>query len=120
MSLEIPYKRTTLLLAGFSFLSFAVMGYHPGLEDDGVYLSAIKNDLNPTLYPHDSEFFRVQLQATVFDKAVAAFIRLTHIPVAQAELLFQFLSILLIILGCWLIARRLFEDRVAPAIRIDL
>lgn len=110
MSLEIPYKRTTLLLAGFSFLAFAVMGYHPGLEDDGVYLSAIKNDLNPTLYPHDSEFFRVQLQATVFDKAVAAFIRLTHIPVAQAELLFQFLSILLIILGCWLIARRLFED----------
>lgn len=90
-----------------------VMGYHPGLEDDGVYLSAIKSDLNPSLYPHDSEFFRIQLQATVFDKAIAGFIRLTHIPVAQTELLFQFISILLIILGCRLIARTLFEDERA-------
>jgi hypothetical protein len=90
-----------------------VMGYHPGLEDDGVYLTAIKSDLNPSLYPHDSDFFRIQLQATLFDKAVAGFIRLTHIPVAETELLFQFLSIMLIILGCWGIARILFEDERA-------
>jgi len=90
-----------------------VMGYHPGLEDDGVYLAAIKSDLNPSLYPLDSAFFRLQLQATVFDKAVAGFIRFTHIPVAQTELLFQFVSILLIIFGCWLIARLLFDDERA-------
>lgn len=89
------------------------MGYHPGLEDDGVYLAAIKSDLNPTLYPHDSPFFRVQLQATVFDKAIAEFIRVTHIPVAQTELLFQFVSILLIILGCWMVACLLFDDERA-------
>ena len=87
-----------------------VMGYHPGLEDDGVYLTAVKSDLNPALYPHDSEFFRVQLQATLFDKVVAGFIRITHLPVAQTEFFFQFASIMLIILGCSLVARRLFED----------
>lgn len=87
-----------------------VMGYHPGIEDDGVYLTAIKSDLNAALYPHDSDFFRVQLQATLFDKGVAGFIRVTHIPVAETELLFQFLSIVLIILGCWSIARILFKD----------
>ena len=86
------------------------MGYHPGLEDDGVYLTAVKSDLNPALYPHDAQFFRVQLQATLFDKVVAAFIRLTHIPVAITELLFQFVTILLIVLGCWCIARLLFKD----------
>ena len=94
----------------FSILAFVVMGYHPGLEDDGVYLTAIKSDLNPAHYPHDAQFFRVQLQATLFDKVVAAFIRLTHIPVTIAELLFQFVTILLMVLGCWCIARLLFKD----------
>lgn len=97
-------------MIAFSVLAFLVMGYHPGIEDDGVYLTAIKSDLNPALYPHDSDFFRIQLQATLFDKVLAGFIRFTHIPVATTELLFQFLSILLIILGCWSIARILFND----------
>ena len=50
------------------------------------------------------------MQATLFDKLVAAFIRLTHIPVAVTELLFQFVSIFLIVLGCWCIARVLFKE----------
>ena len=86
------------------------MGYHPGTEDDGVYLTAVKSDLNPALYPHDSDFFRVQLQATVFDRWIAGFVRTTHIPVATTELLFQFISIVLILAACWSIARTLFDD----------
>jgi hypothetical protein len=94
----------------FSLLAFAVMGYHPGIEDDGVYLTAVKSDLNPALYPHDSAFFRVQLQATLFDRWMAGFVRYTHVPVAAAELLFQFASIALILAACWSIARTLFDD----------
>ncbi|MFZ0747037.1 MAG: hypothetical protein WAM85_21720 [Terracidiphilus sp.] len=86
------------------------MGYHPGIEDDGVYLSAVKSDLNPALYPHDSEFFRVQLQATLFDKWVAGFIHFTHVPLATAELLWQFASIVLILVACLSIARALFAE----------
>ena len=86
------------------------MGYHPGIEDDGVYLTAVKSDLNPALYPHDSAFFRVQLQATLFDRWMAGFVRYTHVPVAAAELLFQFASIALILAACWSIARTLFDD----------
>ena len=89
------------------------MGYHPGIEDDGVYLAAVKSDLNPALYPHDADFFKVQLQATFFDKWIADFIHLTHIPVAFTELLFQSASIVLIIFGCWSIARRLFAEERA-------
>lgn len=105
-------KRNIGLLLFFSFLAFVVMGYHPGMEDDGVYLSAVKGDLNPALYPHDADFFRVQLQATMFDKWVAGFVSLTHIPVAFTELLWQFGTIVLIMAGCWSITGCLFaEDR---------
>lgn len=98
------------LILGFSVLAFLTMGYHPGIEDDGVYLSGIKSDLNPALYPHDAEFFRVELQATMFDNWVAGFVRLTHVSVATAELLWQFASIALILFACWSIATRLFDD----------
>jgi hypothetical protein len=98
------------LILGFSITAFLVMGYHPGIEDDSVYLSAIKSDLNPALYPHDSDFFRVQLQATFFDKWVADLVRATGAPIAAAELILQFGSILLIVIGCWSIARKLFDD----------
>jgi hypothetical protein len=106
-------KRNILLILAFSLIAIAVMGYHPGIEDDGVYLTAVKGDLNPALYPHDAEFFRVQLEATLFDKWVASFIHFTGIPVDVTELLLQFVSILLIILGCWSIARVLFTEERA-------
>jgi hypothetical protein len=114
--LERPDKlraRHFLLLLFFSLVAAAVMGYHPGIEDDGVYLSAIKSDLNPALYPHDSRFFRLQLQATVFDRAMAGFVRLTHISLPYAELLLQFASILLILASCRSIARLLFKEERA-------
>jgi len=105
--------RNIFLVLTFSLLAFATMGYHPGIEDDGVYLSAVKNNVNPTLYPHDSQFFRIQLQATFFDKWVAGFVQMTGIPVAQTELLLQLCSIVLIIFGCWSIARALFAEERA-------
>jgi hypothetical protein len=110
--LEIFRKRTFGLLFALTIMAIAVMGYHPGIEDDAVYLSAVKSDLNPALYPHDAEFFKVQLEATLFDSVVADSIRLTHLPVAVADLLWQFASIMLILAACWSIARQLFADEV--------
>lgn len=105
--------RAVLPVLLLSIAAFAVLGYHPGVEDDGVYLSAVQSDLNPALYPHDSQFFRLQLQATVFDKCVAGFVRLTGIPVPETELLWQYLSIVLIIFACWRIASKLFPEETA-------
>jgi len=106
-------KRNTLLVLLFSFLSFFVMGYHPGLEDDGVYLAAVKYRLNPALYPHNSIFFRIQMQATFFDNWMAAFVRLTGIRVDYAELLWQFASIVAILACCRGIAAKLFNGERA-------
>ena len=99
-----------LLTLFFSMLGLAVMGYHPGIEDDGVYLTAVKYKLNPALYPHDSAFFRLQMQASVFDNCVAGFVRWTGISLATTELLLQFASIALIVFACWKIARGLFPE----------
>ena len=111
-----PKRKITwnlLLILGFTLIGFAVMGYHPGLEDDGLYLSAIRSDLNHSLYPQDAAFFRLQLQATYFDRWVAGFVEVTHIPVAYTELLWQLGSIALALFACWSIARKLFAEERA-------
>ncbi len=106
-------KRNLLALIGITLVSFLTMGYHPGLEDDHVYLAAIQKDLHPALYPFDAKFFQVQLQATIFDKLVASFVRFTSIPVAYAALLWQLATIFLILAACARIAQFLFEDERA-------
>lgn len=103
-----PLFQLLLTMAGF-----LVMGYHPGIEDDGVYLSAVEADLNPSLYPHDAEFFRLQLQATLFDKFIAGFVRVTHISVAWSELLWQFVSLYSILWAGHRIAQKLFPETCA-------
>jgi hypothetical protein len=95
-------------VAGLTLIAFAVMGYHPGLEDDSFYLAAIKRNLNPALFPHDADFFRLQFQATIFDKLIAASVRVTHLPLNWMALLWQFLAIFFILHGCMRIARRCF------------
>jgi hypothetical protein len=112
--------KTLVLLMGVTLFAFLVQGYHPGVEDDGVYLAAIKKDLNPALYPHDADFFRVQLQATIFDKVIAAAVRLTHLPVGGMVLLWQFVSIALILWGCLRIARRVFAESHAQWAAVTL
>ena len=101
------------LLLLLSLLAFLIMGYHPGLEDDAFYLAAIKKNLNPALFPHDADFFRLQFQATIFDKLIAFSARLTHLPLAWDALLWQLAGILLLLHGCWRIARRCFSESLA-------
>jgi hypothetical protein len=113
MTSERKFPVNLLLILCFTLIGFAVMGYHPGLEDDGIYLSAVKHDLNPALYPHDTNFFRLQLQGTFFDEWVAGFVHSTGIPVAVTELLWQLASIGLIVFACWSIARKLFAEESA-------
>ena len=111
--LRFPIRRPFVESLGillFTALGFLVMGYHPGLEDDGVYLTAVKADLNPALFPHDSEFFRLQLQASFFDGWMARFVQWTGIPLAWAELFWQFAALFLILWAARRIAGQLFAE----------
>jgi hypothetical protein len=103
---SLPYLA---IIGLFTLFALLIMGYHPGLEDDSFYLAAIKRDLHPALYPHDADFFRVQFQATIFDKLIAYSVRLTHLPLAWMDLLWQIVAIFFVIHGCWRIARRCFS-----------
>ena len=97
----------------FTMLGFLVMGYHPGLEDDGIYLTAVKADLNPALFPHNSDFFRLQLQATFFDGWMAHFVQWTGIPLAWAEFFWQFASLFFILWASRRIAEQVFAEKRA-------
>jgi hypothetical protein len=101
--------RNLALLILVTALALLVQGYHPGLEDDAFYLAAIKKNLNPALFSHDADFFRLQFQATIFDKVVAQSIRLTHLPLGWVIFVWQFATILLILWGCRAISRRCFS-----------
>ena len=96
-----------------TMVAVLIMGYHPGLEDDAFYLAAIKRNLNPALFPHDAEFFRLQFQATIFDKLIALSVRLTHLPLAWTVLLWQVAAIFVLLHGCWRISRRCFTQPAA-------
>jgi hypothetical protein len=113
--LLIPTRKLTdpLFVFILALLGFLTMGYHPGIEDDGVYLAAIKADLQPTLYPHDSDFFRLQLQATVFDRAMAAFVHFGHLPVPWAALFIQWICLSSILWAAFRILQKLFTSRQA-------
>jgi hypothetical protein len=110
------HRRTLRDISGvvlFAALGFAVMGYHPGIEDDGIYLSMVKADLNPALFPYNANFFRLQSEATIFDGWMACFIRWTGMPLAWAELFWQAASLLLILWAAKKITSRLFASEFA-------
>src|SRR6266568_4038598 len=102
-------RSTFLGLLAFSVFGFLVTGYHPGAEDDALYLSAVKINLRPNLFPHDASFFMMQLRTTVFDTWMAAFVRGTGIPVAWSALIWQYLTIFVIVCAAWTILCQLFE-----------
>ena len=108
-----PILKHACILAVLTAFGILIAGYHPGAEDDGVYLAAIKRDLNPALFPHDSDFFAVQLQATIFDKAVAASVRVTHLPLGWVVFAWHYLAIYLVLLGCLRISSRCFREESA-------
>lgn len=97
----------------FTIMGFLTMGYHPGAEDDQIYLAGVKARLNPALYPHDAPFFQLQMKTTVFDVWMAHFIAATHMSVAAAELFWQLASLLALLLAAWWIVCQLFPDRAA-------
>ena len=93
--------------------AIAVLGYHPGVEDDTTYLAAVEHRLNPALFPRDREFVTAQLQLSLYDTLVADFVRCTHLPLATALLLLQFASIFALLLASFRIAALCYREASA-------
>lgn len=104
------HLRTIAIILLLTLFGIFLQGYHPGAEDDGIYLSAIKRDLNPRLYPFNADFITLQGKATIYDKVIAAVTRSSHMPVSYVCLGLQVLGIFLLLAGCWWIVAYCFSS----------
>jgi hypothetical protein len=101
------------LLVLLTVVAVLVHGYHAGVEDQEVYLSAIKKDLNPSLYPYNSALFMTQMRGAVFCRLLASCTRISRLPVETVAFAVHLLTIFLVLLGCWMIGRRCFRTQTA-------
>ena len=105
--------RDICLLLILTAAAILVQGYHLGIEDNAVYLPAIKKLLNPALYPYDANFFLLFTRWTLFHRAVAVAARITHLPLEWLIFLLHVLSVFLVLLGCLQLIRKCFREPVA-------
>lgn len=83
-------------------------GYRYGASDQAFYQPAVLEKLNPELFPRDSALIAVQAKLTTYDEVIAAFVRVTGTSVPTAFAFLYVLSLVLVALGVWLIARQVY------------
>jgi hypothetical protein len=105
-----PTLRDLALVLALAFLAVLVHGYHPCVEDAEIYLPGIKKALNPELYPHNADFFASHARMTLFPNLIAGSVRLSHVPLDWALLVWHWLSIFLLLLACWHLGRLAFRE----------
>lgn len=105
-------KRFFLLLA-ISALVLLVHGYHYGIEDEAIYLPAVKQHLNPALYPFDSAFFQSQTNLMLFPDFMAFLSRATRLPLDWVFFGVYCLSMFLFVLALRQLAERFFQQERA-------
>jgi len=105
--------KTIAILLLFTLGAVAVAGYHPGVEDAEIYLPGILKLLNPGLFPYNQGFFASHARMTMFPNLIAASVRVSHLPLDYALLLWQLLAIFLLLLACWRIASMCFASQRA-------
>jgi len=108
--LRVSGLRLLALLLMVVAASLFIHGYHYGIEDEAIYLPAIKAHLNPALYPHDAVYFKSQTMATLFDDLVAATARAVHAKVDWIVFGYYLGTLLVFYAGLWALACRLFPD----------
>jgi hypothetical protein len=106
------YRVAAGLLA-LTAATVAIHGYHVGVEDQGIYLPGILKHLHPALFPYDSAFFEGQARATLIEELVCGIIRTTHLSLDWTLLLLHLLSVSLLLLAAWRVARRCFSSSSA-------
>jgi hypothetical protein len=105
--------RDVLLLSSMTAAAVLINGYHYGIEDEGIYLPAIKKIIDPALYPYDANFFLLFTRWTSFHPAVAAAVRISHISLESFLFYLHIVSIFLVLLGCLQLIRKCFSQPVA-------
>ncbi len=108
---ELPFTfKTFAALLLLTLGAVAVAGYHPGVEDAEIYLPGVLRMLNPRLFPYNQGFFASHAHLTLYPNLIAASVRLSHLPLEYAMLLWQLLAVWLLLFACWRIGRLCFAS----------
>ncbi len=95
-------------------LTIAVLllgGYHPYLEDGGLYLAGVRWELDPTLYAGCREFVTAHLRYSVFAPLLATVTRSSGLRLETVVLVAYLLCTWGTIWGGWLLAGQIFAER---------
>lgn len=99
-------RRGALVCASLTAVACVVHGYHPFVEDGGVYITGIKHLLNPELYPHWSGFATAHLRYELFAPMVAALVRITGLSLMATLLALYLAGIWSTLFAGWLLIAR--------------
>jgi len=111
---QLPFtSKTFAALLLLTLGAVAVAGYHPAVEDAEIYLPGVLKVLNPQLFPYNQGFFASHAHLTLYPNLIAASVRLSHLPLDYAMLLWQLLAVWLLLFACWRISRLCFPSRRA-------
>jgi len=104
--LKIREVASVFLIAMCAWL---VHGYHPYVEDAEIYLPGIERIVNPSLFPHNAEFFQSHAHLTLFPNLIALSVQWSHLPFDLALLVWHLASIFLFLLGCYALGSQCFS-----------
>lgn len=102
-----------LLLLLLTFAAVVIHGYHYGVQDQFLYVPAIKQHADPGLYPRGGDIFQVHTRVMVLDDLVALSMRATGLPADWAVFLWHLLSLYILLFACLQVSRGCFRDRAA-------
>jgi hypothetical protein len=99
-----------LLLTAAAFL---ILGYHPYAEDAEIYLPGVLKILNPNLFPTNAQFFGEHAGHTLYPHLIAFSVQASRLALPWVALIWQTLSIFLLLTASWRLASALFDNERA-------
>lgn len=105
-ALRSDWRRGAAICAVLTAAALAVHGYHPFVEDGGVYITGIRHLLHPELYPYWSGFATAHLRYELFAPMVAALVRITGLTLMATMLALYLAGIWATLFAGWLLAAR--------------
>jgi hypothetical protein len=94
-------------------LAVLLHGYHLATGDSAVWIPAIKKIADPSLYPFGSQFFQTPTSYSVFPAILGYLARFTSLPVDWVVFICHILSVFMLLLASWRLARACFDDEHA-------
>ncbi len=105
--------RDLVFLLLLTLAGILIHGYRVGVEDQAIYLPSIKKNLDPDLFPSDSQFFLSQTKWSVFDELVALSARVLPVPLNAVIFLWHIGGVFLLLLACLRLMRLCFDSAAA-------